>query len=55
MTEIIDSYFNGQYTQMVEQIDAYGSALFVTDLRKQENLTTETLLHILEIFVIKKG
>jgi hypothetical protein len=54
MKEIIESYFNGQYTQMTEQIDAYGSDRFAEKIYTAEQ-SDQTKLHILVIYLIKKG
>lgn len=55
MAEIINSYLNGQFTQMVEQIDAYGSARFAEDLYNTQILTNhKTKLHLLSMYVRKK-
>jgi len=44
INEIIDSYYNGQIRQMVEQIDNYGLYDIWSDLRLQESLTDSNLI-----------
>lgn len=56
MPEIINSYLNGQFRQMVEQIDAYGPAQFAKDLVETDFIgNPATKLRIIAKYVSLKN
>jgi hypothetical protein len=50
MENIIDSYFNGQFDQLVRQIDEYGLRKFVLDL----DYSDYGLTHLGKYSIIRK-
>lgn len=51
MENIIDSYFNGQFDQLVRQIDEYGLRKFVLDLDDSDYYG---LTHLEKYSIIRK-
>jgi len=53
MLEIIESYINGQFRQLFQQVKEYGFYDFAYDIEKEETLTTKQKLEI-TCFIIRK-
>lgn len=51
MEEIIESYINGNYTQMVEQIKKYDPYTFSVQLEGYETISYPVKLRILSIYL----
>ena len=53
MKEIIESYVNGNYNQMVEQIKEYGPFEFTNDLTYDFSVSEMVKVEILSVFIRK--
>lgn len=54
MEEIIESWANGQGTQVVEQIDRYGVSYFLLELDEME-MAPEEKIEILSFYIRRKS
>jgi hypothetical protein len=58
MEEIINSYYNGQFKQMVRQIDEYGVSDFATELKHSDEsylLDDSLKFQILRMYLMLKN
>jgi len=53
MNAIIESYINGQFKQLFNQVKKYGLYDFAYDIEEEESLTSEQKLEI-TCFIIRK-
>lgn len=53
MKEIVDSFINGQFTQMVEQINKFGGYNFASELREQNQLSYSQRCDMMRIYLMK--
>jgi hypothetical protein len=56
MEEIINSFFNGQFTQMTRQIDEYGVYDFASELSDFDGLLEDSQkFRMLQIYLMNKN
>lgn len=53
MKEIVDSFINGQYTQMVKQIDEFGVYEFASSISTLDVLSYSERVDILRIYLMR--
>jgi hypothetical protein len=53
MKEIVNSFINGQFTQMVEQIEEYGVYDFASELRNETGLSYSQRCDMMRIYLMK--